>query len=60
MATEPAYITTREVADRFRVNPSTVRRWVEHDLLTPSFTTPGGHHRFTESDLESLRKPVAA
>jgi excisionase family DNA binding protein len=51
----PEYLTTREVADRFRVDPSTVRRWVEHHLITPSATTIGGHHRFTEADLAALR-----
>lgn len=53
--TEP-YLTTREVAIIFHVDPSTVRRWVENDQLHASATTPGGHHRFTDDDISALRK----
>lgn len=49
-------LTTREVAIILHVNPSTVRRWVERDQLHASVTTPGGHHRFTQEDLDALRK----
>jgi excisionase family DNA binding protein len=52
--TEPL-LTTREVAIILHVDPSTVRRWVERHQITPSVTTPGGHHRFTEADLAALR-----
>lgn len=46
MANVDVNITTREVAEIARVDTSTVRRWVESGDL-PSFTTPGGHHRFS-------------
>ncbi|MGX9346366.1 helix-turn-helix domain-containing protein [Microbacterium sp. KNMS] len=57
MAPEPVNITTAELAARLRVDPSTVRRWVETGKLKPSFTTPGGHHRFNETQVhEQLGK----
>lgn len=51
MATEVANITTGEVARRYGMDASTVRLWIKHGLLKPSFVTPGGHYRFTETDL---------
>lgn len=39
-------ITTAELAAIVRVNTSTVRRWVLSGVITPTLTTPGGHHRF--------------
>ncbi len=54
METQPVHITTREVADRFGVNIATVRRWVNAGIVKPDITTPGGHHRFTEANVESL------
>lgn len=60
MGTDPVYLTTSEIAERYRVDPSTVRRWVEKGQLKPSFTTPGGHYRFTQADIEALMKQAAA
>lgn len=60
MGTDTVYLTTSEIAAKYRVNPSTVRRWVERGVIIPSFTTPGGHHRFRESDLASLMNVSAA
>lgn len=54
MNKQPVHITTRQVADRFGVNIATVRRWVNAGIVTPDVTTPGGHHRFTEANVESL------
>ncbi len=34
-----------EVAELFKVNPKTVKRWVQSDQLK-AITTPGGHSRF--------------
>ncbi len=34
-----------EVAELFKVNPKTVKRWVQADKLK-AITTPGGHARF--------------
>lgn len=53
MPEAPDYLTTGEVAARYRVTPSTVRRWVHAGHLHAT-TTFGGHHRFTEADLTAL------
>lgn len=42
----PTNLTTAELAELLRVNTSTVRRWVMKGIITPTITTPGGHHRF--------------
>jgi excisionase family DNA binding protein len=34
-----------EVAEIFKVNPKTIKRWVQANKLR-SITTPGGHARF--------------
>jgi excisionase family DNA binding protein len=47
-------LTTSEVAKRFRVDTSVVRRWVAKKQLLPSITTPGGHYRFDEADLAAF------
>ncbi|WP_074415851.1 MerR family transcriptional regulator [Mycolicibacterium fortuitum] len=44
-------LTTTEVAERFRVDTSVVRRWVASGKLKPSIKTPGGHYRFDESTI---------
>jgi excisionase family DNA binding protein len=45
---EVVLLTTSEVAQRFRVDTSVVRRWVASKKLIPTITTPGGHYRFDE------------
>lgn len=54
MSKEPALITTTQAAARFGVNPATVRRWVLKGELQPTFTTPGGYHKFSEAALEDF------
>lgn len=49
-------LTTSEVAARFRVDSSAVRRWVKDGKLTPSITTPGGHYRFNAQDVEAFER----
>lgn len=51
---EVVLLTTSEVAERFRVDSSAVRRWVSDKKLIPSITTPGGHYRFAESDIDAF------
>ncbi len=48
-----ALFTTSEVADRLRVDSSTIRKWVAKGLLK-AVTLPGGHHRFRPEDVEAL------
>lgn len=51
---EVVLLTTSEVAKRFRVDSSAVRRWVSENRLTPTITTPGGHYRFSETDIDAF------
>ena len=46
-------MTSAEVAAAFRVHPKTVVRWVWEGKLV-SIPTPGGHHRYRESDVRAL------
>ena len=52
---ELVLLTTSEVAKRFRVNTSVVRRWVADGKLKPAIKTPGGHYRFDEATIDAFR-----
>lgn len=45
-----ATLTTRQVAERFGVNPQTVITWANSGKL-PHFRTMGGHRRYYEADV---------
>lgn len=51
---EVVLLTTTEVAERFRVDTSVVRRWVANGKLKPTIKTPGGHYRFSEDCLDEF------
>lgn len=51
---EVVLLTTSEVAKRFRVDSSAVRRWVSEERLKPAITTPGGHYRFDEASVDAF------
>lgn len=51
---EVPLITTTQVAEHFHVDPSTVRKWVEKGLIKPAMSTPGGHYRFRQADVNAL------
>lgn len=51
---EVVLLTTSQVAKRFRVDSSAVRRWVSEKRLTPAIKTPGGHYRFDEADVDAF------
>jgi excisionase family DNA binding protein len=57
MTQELVLITTSDLARALGVDVSTVRRWVSSSKITPSLTTPGGHHRF---DLSQVREQLRA
>lgn len=46
-------LTPGEVASKFRVDPKTVTRWAATGRIG-SIRTPGGHHRFRESEVLGL------
>ena len=46
-------LTPGEVALMFRVDPKTVTRWASAGRIG-SIRTPGGHHRFRESEVTEL------
>ena len=48
-------LSSREVAQILKVNPSSVKRWADEGKL-PCFRTPGGHRRFERSHVESFRQ----
>ena len=47
-------LTTREVAERFRVHPGTVRRWVKEGRIKPALVTPGRQVRFSKQDIDEM------
>lgn len=49
-------LTPGEVAALFGVTRKTVTRWANDGLLS-SVRTPGGHHRFDESQVRALLAP---
>lgn len=53
-ATGDVLMTPAEVAALFRVSPKTVARWSRSGRLT-AIRTLGGHRRFKQAEVESLR-----
>ncbi len=51
----PIDLTPRQVADRFGVNPVTVRQWAARGLIG-CVTTPGGHRRFPLAAVERFAR----
>ncbi|MDN3460822.1 BldC family transcriptional regulator [Rhodococcus sp. APC 3903] len=50
-----ALLTPRQVASIFHVDPTTVRRWAQAGKI--SYTrTPGGHHRYHNSEIQELAR----
>jgi excisionase family DNA binding protein len=48
-------LSTGEVAKELGVSRASVLAWVRDGKITPTLTTPGGHHRF---DLEDVRRQL--
>ncbi len=48
-------LSTVQVAELLGVNKATVRRWVKSGAIIPTFTTPGGHHRFDQAAVETFK-----
>jgi predicted site-specific integrase-resolvase len=47
-------LTTREIADLFRVDIKTVTRWGKNDSRLNPIRTPGGRYRYRESEVLAL------
>ncbi|HXV93442.1 MAG TPA: helix-turn-helix domain-containing protein [Pseudonocardia sp.] len=50
------WLTTGELAQELSVSRGAVQTWERTGVITPKFTTPGGHHRW---DLEDVRRQLA-
>jgi DNA-binding transcriptional MerR regulator len=50
-----ASLTTGELARELSVSHSAILKWAREGLITPEWTTPGGHHRW---DADKVRKEL--
>ena len=53
MTPDVVLLTTAEVAELFRVDQSTIRRWVEDGVIA-AVTLPMGRKRYRRSDIEAI------
>lgn len=54
----PGWLSLDQAARRLHVHPTTLREWADKGRI-PSVRTPGGHRRFSESDVSAMGAPVA-
>jgi excisionase family DNA binding protein len=52
-AKDPGWVTLTEACRLLGVSPSTVRRWGDSGMVR-TYTTPGGHRRFSRAGLEAV------
>ena len=52
-AKDPGWVTLTEACRLLGVSPSTVRRWGDAGMVR-TYTTPGGHRRFSRAGLEAV------
>lgn len=50
-----SYLSLKEAADQLGVHPVTLRRWAESGKIQV-VRTPGGHRRFSTSEIERLKR----
>ena len=50
-----ANLSTDDVMREFGIPPRTLQYWAETGFVAPSERTPGGHARYTEGDIKTLR-----
>lgn len=51
----PDELTSGQLARELGVSHRAVLKWAEQGVITPEWTTPGGHHRW---DLDKVRKEL--
>jgi len=49
----PAWLSLDQAAKRLNVHPATLREWADKGRI-PSIRTPGGHRRFSDSDVSAM------
>ncbi|MFT3873461.1 MAG: helix-turn-helix domain-containing protein [Nocardioides sp.] len=59
MGQDDDILTSRQVADLFKVGTSTVKRWADAGVI-PCFRTPGRRYRFRRADVEALLTKLGA
>lgn len=59
MTSLPALLTAVEVAEEFRLDPETIRRWAR-DGRIEWIKLPGGQYRFRRSDIEAITGQTVA
>ena len=52
-------MTAREAAGRMGIGYSTLKQWIRQGKIRTT-TTPGGHHRIAESEIDRLLSPHTA
>jgi len=50
---DPGWVSLTEACELLGVSPSTIRRWADSGMVR-TYTTPGGHRRFSRAGLLSL------
>jgi len=51
------YLKPLQVAKLFNVSREVVIKWISDGTL-PAITTPGGHYRMSNEDIEKLRETI--
>ena len=46
MPEEDELLTTGELAKKLGVSSGAILKWIARGLITPEWSTPGGHHRW--------------
>ncbi|MCA9974065.1 MAG: helix-turn-helix domain-containing protein [Anaerolineales bacterium] len=52
-STSDTWLSLKDAAERLNVHPTTLRRWANQGAI-PHMLTPGGHRRFSETDIEQF------
>lgn len=56
VASDDRLLTIEQVAVQLGVSPQTVRNWETQGKLVPSYRTEGGHRRYSQKQVTSLKR----